>query len=214
MLKHLIITPARMSHFFGQGAVESECLGKMVEASSSGERYRASLQSEVGGWYNNPDDDYYVKMGYSNNNGNLGKEDAIKFRDRGMKQLTGRSNYADYWNYRGWLREQKSYGEKGDYDWHWWDNSKKKAAEIDNPQIVGMEDYLTIDAGCWYWTAGRPTPINSKITESERVKDIEADVRGVSIAINGVNSNTGDPNGLEERKDNTKRIFNILMNGE
>lgn len=67
--------------------------------------------------------------------------DGMKFRGRGFKQLTGLSNYAGYWTYRGWLRST-------DYDNSWWRNPNgSRFPVIDNPQNVSIVPYNCIDSG-------------------------------------------------------------------
>ncbi|MCL2589747.1 MAG: M23 family metallopeptidase [Betaproteobacteria bacterium] len=217
MQKYMVVTPTRMAHFLGQGGHESSRMGVMLERTNKG---KASVQPETGGWYNDPADIYFdgidvpkkSKQDYRFSNGNQGtheKEqngvkvivrDSIKFRGRGFKQVTGRSNYAGYWNYRGWLRERM------DYDWHWWDNSKKKPAVIDDPQRISVNDYEAIDASCWYWIGGRSATINKRITEGNNVSD--SLIESVTRAINGA------VNGLDDRQTVTKRADKVLMRRE
>jgi len=199
MQKYLVTTLTRMAHFLGQGAHESAFFAKMIEGATG--FYYESLRPETNGWYNNTDNHYYTSPGlnYGNKLGNNGAEDAIKFRGRGMKQLTGKSNYAEYWCYRGWLKPGR------DFDSHWWDNDKKRAAIINDPEKVGNDPYITIDASAWYWTAGstknKSLSINNKINEGD-VSDSTIEI--VSLRINAV------ADGLPNRITQTQRIYNII----
>jgi predicted chitinase len=190
----------RMIHFLGQGAHESSELSHMVEYGNKKE----SKELEINDWYNNPEETYFNM--YNNNNGNIESLDGIKFRGRGMKQLTGRYNYGYYWAYRSWILST-SFSEP------WWSPASiSKAPIIDNPQRVGNEPFTTIDAGGWYWETtpikglahgvGRPkSSVNSTIDAKTFSDEL---IRDVSKMING-----GD-NGLAERKIHTKRIYAIL----
>jgi len=143
MRKYNIIKSNRISHFLGQGAVESGCLlsmqevsqvqitkkdgshigGKIVDASKKNEN------TELGHWYGSLDseiDEYFsgkkynskgalIAGSYSWKNGNCGDVDAQKFRGRGFKMLTGLDTYSSYWVYRGWLS-------KDEFDQYWWDD--------------------------------------------------------------------------------------------
>ncbi|MFL9877151.1 hypothetical protein PQR63_02060 [Herbaspirillum rhizosphaerae] len=179
MRKYRIVTPLRQSHFLGQGAVESGSLNDMQEKSMSGtaEAVRifgekinpasAKSEADLGHWYGKDagENDPWFRLekynskgiritgSYSWVNGNCGDEDAIKFRGRGFKQLTGRSNYADYWTYRGWINLD-------DFSKNWWDDQQYKLrnvklmtlkpAEIVTPQEVTISPYNCIDSGGWY----------------------------------------------------------------
>lgn len=224
--KYLYNTPVKLSHFYGQGAVESGLLTKMVEQSQKQDYVNKkglgiepkSLVSEkvLGHWYGatpSEEDLYYSKEKYNSKgiritgsyswlNGNCGDVDAQKFRGRGFKQLTGRSNYAAYWVYRGYLK-------KSQFDDGWWNDHaykskdakvmKKRPAPIDDPQRISIDDYNCIDAGGFYLAFERPKSL--KIM-GQRGPDA---VRLITLAING-----GEI-GLPDRKAHTARIEKILL---
>ncbi|MDM0045548.1 hypothetical protein QTH91_13730 [Variovorax dokdonensis] len=145
MRKYGINTPLRKTLFLGQGAVEASELNRMAEGGNT----RGSYTRETTTWYDNPDEHYFD--GYAHRNGNIDTRDHIKFRGRGLKQLTGRYNYAYYWVFRGWLS-------LSDFDDRWWSPpvGSRRAPVIVNPQFISVDLHSTIDAGGWYWEA---TPI-------------------------------------------------------
>jgi hydroxyethylthiazole kinase len=193
----------RMTHFLGQGAHESAQLNGMIERGNTS----GSRQPEVNGWYDNPAETYFNM--YRDRNGNIESRDGIKFRGRGMKQLTGRSNYGYYWAYRGWIR-QTSFSEP------WWSPARiDRAPAIENPQFAGNDAYTTIDAGGWYWEStpirglsnglGRPSSsINVLLDRNPHSDDL---VRLVARQING-----GEI-GLPDRRFQTQRVHEILRDG-
>jgi len=73
--------------------------------------------------------------------------DGVKFRGRGFKQLTGRSNYAQYWVFRGWLRSGH------DFDENWWTPPRypadppRRPPPILNPQAISVNEFNCIDSG-------------------------------------------------------------------
>lgn len=73
--------------------------------------------------------------------------DGMKFRGRGFKQMTGRSNYAQYWVFRGWLRTGI------DFDDNWWlaprrpTDAPRRPAPIADPQRISTVPFNCIDSG-------------------------------------------------------------------
>ncbi|NRO94859.1 hydroxyethylthiazole kinase [Paraburkholderia sp. NMBU_R16] len=179
MEKHSITkNPMRISHFLGQGAEESRTLVWMEE-----HRSEASCNS------------LYARV-----NGNDLPGDGYKFRGRGMKQLTGKYNYVEYWVYRGWLARNA-------FTPSWWRHPHPVRPNIAAPDIILAVPYNAIDAGVWYWEAGP----NRGLPHPKSTINVHADegvseqvVERVTRAINGA------LNGLENRIYHTLRLFGVF----
>lgn len=113
-----ISTPVRVAHFLAQCWHESGCL-RYLEELASGKAYewRADL-------------------------GNTQKGDGVRFKGRGIIQITGRANYqayaksgfcvGDLMSHPEWLA--KSPGAYKSAMWFWWKNSLSAIADQDNGQ--------------------------------------------------------------------------------
>ncbi|WP_217590199.1 M23 family metallopeptidase [Burkholderia sp. GbtcB21] len=201
--KYGLTSLTRLAHFLGQGAVESNCLASMQETSMLGELKGSSfygkvinpaskvLESTLGHWYgqsSGEDDAWYrsekfnshgtrITSSYDWRNGNCDRDDSQKFRGRGFKQLTGRSNYADYWTFRGWI-SSSSFTES------WWTDPefrarnrsgmKKNPAVIDDPHKVALPEN-SMDSGGFYLRFERP----------DVAKNIDRDSPGIAISEAG-----------------------------
>lgn len=172
----------RMAHFFGQAAVESESLNRMLER-SDGSQYEG--RTDIG---------------------NITAGDGRKFKGRGIKQLTGRYNYAEYWSFRGWLKKG------GDFDVGWEVKKKDGTNEskllrpphIANPNVILEEAFNCVDIGTWYVVLLKPPTISAM--------DLD-DVRAVTHAINGGRDNKEweKSSSLEDRISHTKRIKKVML---
>ena len=198
MRKYLFSSGLRKSHVLGQGAVESDFLRALQERSMEGVIESKRCNGESDPWfylekYNSRG--LRIAGSYSWRNGNCGDVDAQKFRGRGFKQITGLSNYADYWVYRGWLN-------RASFTFHWWNDPAYRRrdaasmtrlpARIDNPQLVAVDSYSCMDSGGWYMTFQRPNVMRSidedfrGVAASQAENSTESAIsRGVTYAING-----------------------------
>jgi len=219
--KYGFSSPIRLCHLLGQGAIESAFMKTMQESAMSGQEtadkvYGKAIipdskkredvfghwwgfaQNERVAWYGSTK--YNSKGGliassYNWRGGNLGDPDAQKYRGRGFKQLTGRTNYVYYWVYRGWL-------DKLTFDDIWWSDAqyrqknstgmKKRAGEVPNPEVIGIKPFNCMDSGGWYMTFERPNvgkTIDRDLSYlAISATDIQNELnisRSVTYAING-----------------------------
>ena len=122
----------RLAHFLGQIAHESDNF-KTTEEYASGSAYEGRKDL-----------------------GNTQKGDGIKFKGRGLIQLTGRSNYEKYTNY-----VKSKFGETKDF--------------TIEPDIIASNIDYAVDVAGWYWSVARN--INLLADEDE--------IDAVTRAING-----------------------------
>jgi hypothetical protein len=218
--KYGMTSSTRLAHFLGQGAVESAWLTSMQETSMLGHLDAAGFhgtvinqtsqreEANLGHWYGelaDEDDAWFRSVKFNSHgaritgsydwkNGNCDQEDAQKFRGRGFKQLTGRSNYAAYWVFRGWLSASR-------FSQCWWDDPAFRAhnrrnminqpAQIAEPQRVA-QPLNCIDSGGFYLRGERPNvarEIDADTAEAAvTVKERQTErliSRSVTYAING-----------------------------
>lgn len=182
--KYLIAGDIRRAHFFGQAGVETNQLVWMSEL------------------YNGDPHDYFRRYANAQNFagwlGNIKWNDGADFRGRGMKQLTGRANYADYWVYRGWLA-RSSYSDRWWRNSQWWgiagnnitrpqystlpiQNATTVARleadmlppQISNPERVNDEPATSIDTAGWFWAKNNLL----RIADSNSVEEMTRQIRG------------------------------------
>ncbi|MFK8260622.1 M23 family peptidase [Erwinia sp. AnSW2-5] len=234
MRKYNISGFSRVSHFLGQGAVESGYLLSMQETSQeqymkNGRHFGGKIVEdseknesiELGHWYGSvaSEVDVYfsgdkhnskgvkIASSYSWRNGNCGDVDAQKFRGRGFKMLTGLDTYSSYWVYRGWLS-------KSSFDASWWTDPQyrrknlpgmiKRPPQIDDPHKVTETPYNCVDTGAFYIVCFKNKTL--KVMDSDKVtsRDDNDVAERVTLAINGGTI------GLEDRKKTTKAAKEIL----
>ncbi len=168
----------RMSHFLGQGAEESRTLTWLDER-----RGEAACNSAYGGRLGNdlPGDGY-------------------RFRGRGLKQLTGKYNYTEYWVYRGWIS-------RNTFTASWWTRPNPTRPSIDEPDSLIRVPYNVVDAGAWYWEA---SPHRGLPHARSTINVIASDGMTAEIVESVTRAINGSVNGLENRRYHSFRIYGLL----
>lgn len=213
--KYLITTPLRLSHFFGQSGVETNQLAWMAEL------------------YNGDPFEYFRRMEKAKNFagwlGNIKWNDGGTFRGRGMKQLTGRDNYAKYWLYRGWL-SSSSFSDNWWRDPRWWgitgntvpasqyntlptqDSISIQQAElarrppvIINPDRVNTEPSISADTAGWFWAKNKLL----KIADENEISEMTRKIRGDGPNV-GISSPWPDSAHFPQRRDLTIKTLKFL----
>ncbi|WP_312074291.1 M23 family peptidase [Atlantibacter sp.] len=233
MNKYNFSSANRISHFLGQGAVESGSLLSMQEVSQlqtieNGVQKGGGIvdlstknEAELGHWYGaleTEKDNYFSEKKYNSRgglitgsyswiNGNCGDVDAQKYRGRGFKMLTGLDTYSSYWVYRGWLLTN-------DFDRYWWDDHeykkknaskmKKRPPQISLPQKITENPYNCIDTGGFFIVGFKGKTIEVMDADKNGKSDDDDIITKVTSAING-----GDK-GLAERKIFTRKAKEVI----
>lgn len=132
MLRHQINTPLRIAHFLAQVAHESGCL-RYSEELASGEAYegRANL-------------------------GNTHVGDGVKFKGRGLIQLTGRTNYTAFAEYLN------------------------NADILTNPAIVATNPEWAAETAGWFWDTHRLNEYADRNDAAGITKIINGGLNGLS----------------------------------
>jgi len=126
--------------------------------------------------------------------GNWSPADAFAFRGGGPIQLTGRHNYQLFADYEGAPAEHLMTTSGGK-------SPAEQLGDQTNPQ-------LGFDAAGYFWEFARN--LNTKTNTFAWGPAVPFNT-AISTAINGINQDTGEPNGLQARLDNYLRIRARLL---
>jgi putative chitinase len=87
--------------------------------------------------------------------GNTQKGDGVRFKGRGLIQITGRTNYTNYGKYRG-----------------------KDYLTGDNPKLLSTDPETAVDCSCWFWKT-------RKLNELADIDDVRAITKKINGGLNG-----------------------------
>ena len=187
MMEHYEINASRerQCHFLAQVMVETEHLKYMAEKGDIRwhkdpnlpgykgyvQLFGLSLKPETEDrWYDGRDP---LFAPYANDPlGNINLRDAVKFRGRGLLQLTGRDHYARYWAYKGWLTSP--------YTPYWWSHMVRPVVPVAFPSPYpqpGPEGKKILEAAwapLWesYWDSVPALTLPKNVQSSWKPADI------------------------------------------
>lgn len=213
--KYLIVGSLPRAHFFGQAGVETNQLRWMSEL-YNGDPYtyfrRYEKAKNFRGWL-----------------GNMKWNDGGNFRGRGMKQLTGRDNYAKYWVYRGWIAEN-SFTDGWWRNPRWWGitgdtvpaaqhntlpiqnavalaqlEADMRPPQINNPDRVNTDPSTSVDTAGWFWAKNRLI----SIADTNNIAEMTRRIRGDGANV-GVNTPWPEAANFPQRQELTEEILEYL----
>lgn len=127
MAKYDIVSPIRAAHFLAQIAHETMSL-LFAEEIASGAAYEGRTDL-----------------------GNTQPGDGVRFKGRGLIQLTGRANYTSY--------------------------SKDSGIDyVAKPQLVASDAFVAVDVACWFWNTRKI----SKMADADDVIAVSKAINGVN----------------------------------
>ena len=207
-VKYKLDTRNRLEHFFGQCFVEAkttkgdftleEELGKFTENNIISYRGKARLEEAkklYPQYYDKADPSKWAKFVgnamYSdrvkNHLGNEGGDDGFNFRGRGIKQLTGKDNYARFNNY-----SHKKFLVDKDIDL------------LKNPDLISQDGKYALISAAYFWTIERPKPKKYRLYEIADESKADSDNNDIVERITAVIN--PQKLSLEQRKEAYKRI--------
>ena len=122
-----------------------------------------------------------------NHLGNEGGDDGFNFRGRGIKQLTGKDNYARFNNY-----SHKKFLVDKDIDL------------LKNPDLISQDGKYALISAAYFWTIERPKPKKYRLYEIADESKADSDNNDIVERITAVIN--PQKLSLEQRKEAYKRI--------
>ena len=161
-------TPLRKAHFFAQVKIEAGPKFRFIENLKYGEK---ALIKSFGYYSKRPHEaklDAYNEVAiankaYADENrppkyklGNINQGDGYKYRGRGLKQVTGRTNYTKF---------------NKDYPKIWGNDG---VDFVENPELLGEDPKYVVRSAIWFWLNGKLYDIADKGSSRAVVNEITA----------------------------------------
>ena len=161
-------TPLRKAHFFAQVKIEAGPKFRFIENLKYGEK---ALIKSFGYYSKRPHEaklDAYNEVAiankaYADENrppkyrlGNINQGDGYKYRGRGLKQVTGRTNYTKF---------------NKDYPKIWGNDG---VDFVENPELLGEDPKYVVRSAIWFWLNGKLYDMADKGSSRAVVDEITA----------------------------------------